>query len=82
LSKRLSRQLAEDSAASRGREPAFEHIAEEDFPGAVRPTGTYIVDGSNVWVRLRVKRDGKDVARVETEGQQNDLPKLVSYSGP
>ena len=63
--------------AGRGKGPAIVYVSEDDFPGAVRPTGIYTVDGDKVSVRLILKRDGVVVARLKVEGKKNDLPALA-----
>jgi hypothetical protein len=47
------------------------------LPGAIRPTGTYTVEGKAVKVKLLLRRDGKTVATLPVEGGRDDLDGLV-----
>lgn len=74
----LRQRLTEASQpAGRGSEPAIVYVPEDDFPGAVRPTGTYTIQGDNVAIRLTLKRDGAVLARLQVEGNKGDLPALA-----
>ena len=74
----LRKRLAEASQpAERGKIPAIVYVPEDDFPGAVRPTGVYTVGGDKVSVRLTLKRDGVVIARPMVEGRKSDLPALA-----
>ena len=44
---------------------------------AVRPTGTYTVEGNNVAVRITLRRDGVILARLQVEGAKSDLATLA-----
>lgn len=73
----LRQRLAEASLPTgRGKAAAIVYVPEDDFPGAVRPTGTYGVEGDSVSVRLTLKRDGVVVARLKIEGKKTDLAAL------
>jgi WD40 repeat protein len=77
----LGRRLAEESyASSRGsaerRTSLF--VDADEMPGGIRPSGTYLVVGMKVTVKLNLRRDGKTVASVGVvEGARDDLPGLV-----
>ncbi|MCA1557698.1 MAG: caspase family protein, partial [Acidobacteria bacterium] len=60
----LKGRLQEESyAASRGRggAPVGVYIDSDEMPGAVRPSGTYVVTNDKVTVTLNLIRDGKKV---------------------
>ena len=74
----LRERLSEASRpAVHGKAPAIVYVPEDDFPGAVRPTGTYGVEGDKVTVRLTLKRDGVVIARPMVEGRKSDLAVLA-----
>jgi hypothetical protein len=74
----LQQRLSEAShATARGREAAIVYVPEDEFPGAVRPTGIYTVAGEKVSVRLTLKRDGAVVARLTVQGKKDGLAALA-----
>ena len=80
LSARLRKALLEDSfAAARGegswQEPVF--VDSDELPGAIRPTGTYFVQGERVTVKLLLKRNGEKIAEREIHGSKSDLVDLI-----
>jgi hypothetical protein len=78
LSMLLSRRLDDESEpAGRGREAPLVYVPRSEFPGAVRPSGTYTTEGDKVRVRLLLKRDSQTVKRLEIEGSKSDLKGLV-----
>ncbi|MDX1947200.1 MAG: hypothetical protein SFU86_17500, partial [Pirellulaceae bacterium] len=78
LSVLLRQRLAASSQpAGRGQNAAIVYVPEDEFPGAVRPTGTYVVDGETVAVRLTLRRDGEILARLQVEGTKTDLAALA-----
>jgi hypothetical protein len=52
-------------------------VDADELPGAVRPSGTYTVEGETVKVTLVLERDGQVVATVPVEGSKGDLAGLV-----
>jgi hypothetical protein len=52
-------------------------VDEEDFPGAIRPTGTYSVEGGQVKVRLVLTRNGKKIGESQLTGPAQDRDALV-----
>jgi WD40 repeat protein/uncharacterized caspase-like protein len=74
----LQERLSDAShAAGRGKDSSIVYVAEDDFPGAVRPTGIYTVADDKVSVRLTLKRDGAVVAKLTVEGKKNELSALA-----
>jgi hypothetical protein len=49
------------------------YVGQDEFPGAVRPTGVSTVKGNVVSVRLTLKRDGAVVARLNVERKKSEL---------
>lgn len=75
----LARRLAQASAAGRGRSPTLVYVPlAEDFPGAVRVSGSYTVRGDEVQLRLLLKRDGKQIARLNVSGKKGKLDELAA----
>ena len=74
----LRQRLHETSlSVGRGKAPPIVYVPEDEFPGAIRPTGTYSVVGKTVQVRLTLKKGDEVVARLMVEGTKDDLPGLV-----
>jgi hypothetical protein len=76
----LRRRLRDESyAAARGRsaQAAMVFVDEEEFPGAIRPSGTYTVEGSQVIIRLTLSKDNRQ-GRLQVEGSADDLAGLVA----
>jgi len=81
LSVELRRALEADSylaARRKAKELKAVFVDADELPGAVRPTGTYTVQGLKVNVRLTLRRDGQKVATVEVEGSRDNLPALAA----
>ncbi len=80
LSVELRKALAANSyIISRGgaNAPQAVFVDADELPGAVRPSGTYLVEGKRVAVRLTLKRDGQKIAIVEVRGTKDDLSVLA-----
>lgn len=80
LSIELRRALtAESYVTGRGEASDFKamFVDSDELPGAVRPTGTYTVQGKQVVVKLMLKRDGLKVAIIDIEGTRDDLAGLA-----
>jgi WD40 repeat protein/uncharacterized caspase-like protein len=75
----LLRQRLSDASlvTARGKDAAIVYVAEDEFPGAVRPTGVYTIEGDKVSVRITLKRDGVVAARLTVEGSKGSLPALA-----
>ncbi|HEX5706735.1 MAG TPA: caspase family protein, partial [Pyrinomonadaceae bacterium] len=43
-------------------EPTLVYIDDDNFPGGVRPTGTYTVEGNSLRLRAYLRREGKTIA--------------------
>jgi hypothetical protein len=60
LSTLLMRRLNDITAAlPRGASPSLAYVDSDEFPGAIKPTGGYAVDGNKVVVHLVLSEDGK-----------------------
>jgi WD40 repeat protein len=79
LKGRLRQRLNDAShAAARGKGgPAAVYVDADEMPGAVRPTGSYTVEGKTVRVRLNLRRDGQNVATLEVDGTRDELDALA-----
>ena len=74
----LRQRLHETSLSTgRGKSSPIVYVPEDEFPGAIRPTGTYSVVGKMVQVRLTLKKGDEVVARLMVEGTKDDLPRLA-----
>jgi WD40 repeat protein/tetratricopeptide (TPR) repeat protein len=76
LSAALRKRLREASySVARGPSTGAPHIYidEEEFPDAIRPSGTYTVDGDKVSIRLVLTRGQQKLATVQVEGSVSDL---------
>jgi WD40 repeat protein len=58
-------------------EPNAIFVDEEEFPGGIRPSGFYTVEGQQVKVKLFLSRDGKKISQLEIEGSAQDRSALV-----
>jgi WD40 repeat protein len=80
LMKTLRALLRDESyVTARGAgEAALVFVDDEEFPGGIRPTGIYIVQGDMVSVTLRLRREGKDIATKQVTGTKGNVAaKLV-----
>ncbi|MCA1605121.1 MAG: hypothetical protein LC775_06550, partial [Acidobacteria bacterium] len=81
LMKLLRARLRDESFVT-GRGPiqsVLVFVDDEEFPGGIRPTGRYTVEGNVVTVTLRLRRDGIEVGnpRIVT-GTKDDVPGLAA----
>jgi WD40 repeat protein len=80
----LRKSLNEDSfIESRGlfsnrNSQTMLYVDADELPGAARPSGTYIVAGQKVSVRLFLTRDGQKVGPLQVEGTTDDQTMLVA----
>ena len=75
----LRQRLHETSLGTgRGKASPIVYVPEDEFPGAIRLTGTYSVVGKTVQVRLTLKKGDEVVARLMVEGTKDDLPGLAA----
>lgn len=82
LSAALRKRLQEESfesAERRDGSPKTVYIDEDDFPGAISPSGDYTVTDKSVEVTVVLSKDGKDVAQFKIEGTMDDLPALTNW---
>jgi hypothetical protein len=54
----------------------FEDAA--DIPGAIAPSGIYLVTGTQVSLKLRLSRNGNDLSTVDVQGSTNNLSALAT----
>jgi WD40 repeat protein len=77
----LRKSLLESSyAAARGpggRATSYVFIDADEMPGALRPSGTYVVRGDAVTVTLNLIRDGKKVKSFQVTGDKADVNALA-----
>lgn len=52
-------------------------VDDEEFPGGIRPTGRYTVEGNKVTVSLRLRRDGVELANTQVIGTKDDAAGLA-----
>ena len=48
------------------------------MPGAIRPAGTYVIEGSKVKLKMVLRQDGKTLATFPVEGARDNLEELTS----
>ncbi len=81
LSEALQKRLRNQSyAADRGSpgQPAPVYVDQDDFPGAVSPSGDYTVDGNRVVVTIVLARDGREMSHLTIEGKADDVDSLAA----
>lgn len=65
LRKRLGIESSYEVVRRRdGREPGLVYIDDDSFPGGIRVTGTYTVDGETVRISAFLRQDGKTIAKL------------------
>jgi WD40 repeat protein len=83
LEEALRRSLREAGyATTRGQAgddatAGYVYVDADDMPGALRPSGTYVVSGEIVTVTLNLIRDGKKVASYQARGDRRSLKTLT-----
>jgi hypothetical protein len=81
LSEALQKRLRNQGyAADRGGsgQPAPVYVDQDDFPGAVSPSGDYTVDGNRVSVTIVLARDGREISHLSIEGKADDVNALAA----
>jgi len=53
------------------------YVNADELTGAMRPAGTYTIEGKKVSVRLVLKQDGRTLNKVTVAGSTDDLPGLA-----
>jgi len=74
------RALLRDESFVMGRgasEGDLVFVDDEEFPGGIRPTGRYAVEGNQVTVVLRLRRDGIEIANAHVTATKDDLAAKV-----
>jgi hypothetical protein len=78
LASLVRNRLADDGFSStRGTAGTTVFVDADEMPGAVRPAGTYTIDGKKVSVRLVLKQDGQILNKVTVAGSTDDLQALT-----
>ena len=80
LMKALRARLRDESfVTGRGsNQAALVFVDDEEFPGGIRPTGTYTIVGNNVTVKLLLRRDGVTIANTQVTDSKDDVPSLAA----
>jgi Caspase domain len=76
----LRKRIQEQSyATSRSQEgpPIGIYVDAEEMPGAIRPSGTYVVSGNRVTVSLNLVRDNQRLLSFQVSGARTELDGLV-----
>lgn len=74
------RELLRDETFVTGRgatEPALIFVDDDEFPGGIRPTGGYTIEGNKVTVTLRLRRDGIDIFSAPVTGTKDEVAAKV-----
>ncbi|MGH9901263.1 MAG: hypothetical protein ACRD68_05420, partial [Pyrinomonadaceae bacterium] len=76
--RKLLRDASYVSVRGEAAQPRLVYVDEGELPGAIRPTGTYTIEGEQVRVKLFLRRDGQTVASLPViEGSQRDVAGLA-----
>ena len=80
LMKALRARLRDESfVATRGHSQAtLVFVDDDDFPGGIRPTGTYTIEGDQVTINLFLRREGTTIGRFPISGAKGDLVGLTA----
>jgi WD40 repeat protein len=74
LSNIVRRHLRDSSDSfQRGSSPVVVYVDEDDLPGAISPSGDYVIDGNFVKVTVVLTRTGQELAHAEVEGSIDDI---------
>jgi len=81
LSAAVRKRLREEIYASERGKPGAASavfVDEEEYPGAISPSGDYTVDGTEVKVTVVLSRDDKEITQLTIEGDRNDPDALAA----
>ncbi len=74
LRKRFDAESSYETMKRGGKgEPVLIYVDDDSFPGAVRVTGTYTVEGENVRVKAFLRQDGKTIANFEVAAAKEKI---------
>lgn len=76
----VRKQLREETSGASGRGPAAASaifVDEEEMPGAIRPSGTYTIEGKQVTMKLVLTRDDKKT-RLDVQGSADNPTALAA----
>jgi WD40 repeat protein/uncharacterized caspase-like protein len=80
LMAKLRARLSDVAARGPGGKAVAVYVDADEMHDAVRPAGSYTVKGTEVTVRLRLRKNGKTVADLpEIRGTAADLPALTDH---
>jgi hypothetical protein len=77
---KVLRSRLRDESVFTGRgagERVLVFVDDEEFPGGIRPTGRYSVEGNNVTATLRLRRDGVEISTQQVMGRKDDVEGLA-----
>jgi hypothetical protein len=66
------------ATARNGKKATIVFIDEEEFHGAIRPTGTYTVEGEKIIIKLNLRRDNKTELSEIIEGTIDKIEKMAA----
>jgi len=81
LNDALQKSLRNQSyAATRGpsNQSSAIYMDQDDFPGAVSPSGDYTVEGNSVNVTIVLVRDGQEISHLTVKGKADDVDALAT----
>jgi hypothetical protein len=73
LMKNLRALLRDESFVSGPGTGTLMFVDDDDFPGGIRPTGKYIVEGDRVIVTIRLRRDGVEIANAQVTATRDNV---------
>ena len=58
-------------------QPKTVFVDQDEFPGAIRPTGFYSIENGQVKIKVVLSRDGKKISENEVDGSAQNLGDLI-----
>lgn len=58
-------------------QPKTVFVDQDEFPGAIRPTGFYSIENGQVKIKVVLSRDGKKISENEVDGSAQNLADLI-----
>jgi WD40 repeat protein len=74
----LRNRLRDESYASSAGALKIAYVDEDDFSGAISPTGDYSIEGDRVSVTVVLSRDGQEVSHYTIQGSVDNLEVLCN----
>jgi WD40 repeat protein len=79
LNQGLRKRLRDENyASSRGEQATQVFFDEEEFPNAIRPSGTYVIENQLVKIRLILSRNSEKLATLQVNGVKDDQTKTIN----